>query len=293
MGLFSSFFRSFELQKLANFRWVFFVEKKHPWSERKKWRIWLRCYDVYFLWNELSIFFTSILSAARSKVRNATRELAQVALSSATWPVVSVNSISKSLGCWNIFLVLLLFPPFFSLHSIISEEKKSSISSKGVKLAVKSIFWPLGWRPGWRLGWPKKVANFESLDCNSPVGRGRINSADSHWGIALESASKGRFFLQFLWIFGIELPPRETQKWNFSWFFSRFIRPQFRGRNVGFPVQNSTSGFRVFPIKNQFFWSFSALRNWQKIDLTSNLTPLSSLFLPPLGPSVGVVRIGL
>ena len=64
----------------------------------------------------------------------------------------------------------------------------------------------------------KKVAKLESLDCNSPVGRSRVNLAASHKRIAVETGLKDYIFLQFLGISVTGVLPRGSKTVFFSLF---------------------------------------------------------------------------
>ena len=62
------------------------------------------------------------------------------------------------------------------------------------------------------------MANLESLDCDSPVGRSRVNLAASHRRIAVETGLKDYIFLQFLGISVTGVLPRGSKMVFFRCF---------------------------------------------------------------------------
>ena len=90
------------------------------------------------------------------------------------------------------------------------------------------------------------MANLGSLDCNSPVGRSRVNLAVSHRRIAVETGLKDHIFLQFLWISVTGALPGGAQKWLFFVILEPFHSTTFCSGNVSFQLQNPTPKLHLF-----------------------------------------------
>ena len=85
----------------------------------------------------------------------------------------------------------------------------------------------------------KKVAKLEVLNCNSPVGRSRVNLAASHRRIAVETGLKDHIFLQFLRISVTGALPRGSKMFFFV-VLEPFHSTTFCSGNVSFQLQNPT-----------------------------------------------------
>ena len=90
------------------------------------------------------------------------------------------------------------------------------------------------------------MANLGSLDCNSPVGRSRVNLAVSHRRIAVETGLKDHIFLQFLRISVTGALPGKAQKWFFFVVLEPFHSTTFCSGNVSFQLQNPTPKLHLF-----------------------------------------------
>ena len=80
------------------------------------------------------------------------------------------------------------------------------------------------------------MAKLESLDCNSPVGRSRVNLTASHRRIAVETGLKDHIFVQFLRISVTGDLPGEAQKWVFFVVLEPFHSTTFRSGNLSFQL---------------------------------------------------------